>query len=663
MKSIQLNEFLNFKFLSRVAWNQAGDAAAFVVSKPNEVENNYQSVIWLYRNNKLSRLTGSDKESFYIWEDDSNLLFAAARDSKDKKLAEKKEAFTSFYRISISGGEAEKAFTIPLPVLSIKPMKKDEYLIAAVIDLEYPDWYLMSDKEKEAAKKKREENKDYEVFEEIPWWSNGGGYRYNKRTRLFIYNSKKNKLEAITPAEFDVGSFELDSTKTKVVYTGAVLHGKVELYDQVYSYDIASKKRKAIYDKLDQHIHYVTFFGKDYFALKKDGVDYGINQNPSFYLLNEKGVFNELHAYDNSVGSTVGSDCRYGGGNPIKMVNGDFYFLTTIRNASHLYRLKEGRLLEKLIELEGSIDGFDIVDNKILFVAMYQNKLQELYEYSLETGKVKQVSKFNEAALKGKYVATPKKMTIKSRDTEIDGWVLEPINYDKKKKYPAILDIHGGPKTVYGEVFYHEMQYWASEGYFVFFCNPVGSDGRGNEFMDIRGKYGTIDYQDIMNFTDAVLKEYPAINTKKVAVTGGSYGGFMTNWIIGHTDRFAAAASQRSISNWLSFYGTSDIGTYFTRDQQGVKDVIAEADKLWERSPLSYVNNVVTPTLFIHSDEDYRCWIPEAMQMFTALKDRGIEARFAMFHGENHELSRSGKPLHRIKRLTEITEWIKKYTK
>lgn len=117
-------------------------------------------------------------------------------------------------------------------------------------------------------------------------------------------------------------------------------------------------------------------------------------------------------------------------------------------------------------------------------------------------------------------------------------------NYDETKKYPAILDIHGGPKTVYGKVFYHEMQVWASKGYFVFFCNIHGSDGRGNEFMDIRGKYGTIDYDELMQFTDKVLETYPQIDASKVGVTGGSYGGFMTNWIIGHTDRFACAASQ-----------------------------------------------------------------------------------------------------------------------
>ncbi|WP_300940024.1 S9 family peptidase, partial [uncultured Dubosiella sp.] len=237
------------------------------------------------------------------------------------------------------------------------------------------------------------------------------------------------------------------------------------------------------------------------------------------------------------------------------------------------------------------------------------------------------------------------------------GWVLYPKDFDKKKSYPGILDVHGGPKTVYGTVFYHEMQVWASQGYFVFFCNPHGSDGGSDEFADIRGKYGTIDYEDLMLFTDTVLKAIPEIDPKRLGVTGGSYGGFMTNWIIGHTDRFRAAASQRSISNWISFSQTSDIGPYFALDQQGAS-MDSDPEKLWFHSPLRYAKNVTTPTLFIHSDEDYRCPLSEGLQMLNALLECDIEARMCVFHGENHELSRSGKPVHRVRRLNEITDWM-----
>ena len=136
----------------------------------------------------------------------------------------------------------------------------------------------------------------------------------------------------------------------------------------------------------------------------------------------------------------------------------------------------------------------------------------------------------------------------------------------------------------------------------------------------------------------------------------------MTNWIIGHTDRFACAASQRSIANWFSKFGTTDIGYYFNVDQNA-SSPWENPEKLWWHSPMKYADKVKTPTLFIHSEEDYRCWLTEGIQMFTSLKYHGVPARLCMFRGENHELSRSGKPRHRVKRLEEMTNWFEKYLK
>jgi dipeptidyl aminopeptidase/acylaminoacyl peptidase len=282
-------------------------------------------------------------------------------------------------------------------------------------------------------------------------------------------------------------------------------------------------------------------------------------------------------------------------------------------------------------------------------------KGQELYD-----GRGRQLSRFNERALRDSYVAKPEILNVQREGYEVHGFVLRPKDYVPGKKYPVILDVHGGPKTVYGPVFYHEMQYWAGRGYFVIFCNPTGSDGRG-AFMDIRGKYGTIDYEDLMAFTDAALEAWPDMNAEELFETGGSYGGFMTNWIIGHTDRFRACASQRSISNWLSF-GVSDIGAEFVPDQNAA-DAWSDPEKLWFHSPLKYADRVKTPTLFIHAFEDYRCPIDQGYQMFAALIEHGVESRLVCFRGENHELSRSGKPSHRLKRLREITEWFDAHRK
>ncbi|MBQ4093842.1 MAG: S9 family peptidase [Oscillospiraceae bacterium] len=288
---------------------------------------------------------------------------------------------------------------------------------------------------------------------------------------------------------------------------------------------------------------------------------------------------------------------------------------------------------------------------------MYENKLAELYLCG------EQVTDFNGEWLASHSAVTPEYHSFTATDGfEIHGFAMKPAGYEAGKKYPAILHIHGGPRTVFGSVFHHEMQVWANAGYFVFYCNPRGSDGRGNEFGDINGKYGTVDYENIMQFTDEMLQKYPDVDRFRVGVTGGSYGGFMTNWIIGHTGRFAAAASQRSISNWIAFEHTSDIGPFFTPNNQATT-TREDVDKMWWHSPLKYADNCTTPTLFIHSDSDYRCWMVEGLSMFTALKMHGCEARMCLFKGETHELSRSGKPQNRIRRMEEILGWMDKYLK
>ena len=260
-------------------------------------------------------------------------------------------------------------------------------------------------------------------------------------------------------------------------------------------------------------------------------------------------------------------------------------------------------------------------------------------------------------------LSNPRPSPFKNSDGwELDGYVLKPAGYQPGKKYPGVLEIHGGPKAVFGTVYHHEMQILAARGYFVFYTNPRGSDGRGEEFANITGKLGTIDYQDLMELTDEVVRRYPDLDENRMACCGGSYGGFMVNWMIGHTDRFKAACAQRSISNYMSKCLTTDIGYYHNLAQMGT-DPWKGFDAMWESSPLKCAHKAKTPTLFIQSDEDYRCWLSEPLQMFTALRRHGVDSRIALFKGENHELSRSGKPKNRMSRLEEIAGWFDKHLK
>ena len=300
--------------------------------------------------------------------------------------------------------------------------------------------------------------------------------------------------------------------------------------------------------------------------------------------------------------------------------------------------------------------------SSLCIIGFYQQNRSEIYLVH-NPEKLQRLTYFNSQNLS---TVKPLPLTITSRfDREaVNGYVLLPPDFrqEARASYPLILDIHGGPKTVYGSTYYHEMQVWANLGFVVCCANPHGSDGRGNKFADIRGAYGQQDYDDLMDFLDAVLKTYPQIDSKRLGVTGGSYGGFMTNWIITHTKRFQAACTQRSISNWLSFCGTSDIGYLFATDQNKVKYFSLEDQKtLWEHSPLHYINNAVTPTLIIHSDADYRCPYEQGMQLHTALTTLGVPNKLCVFHEENHELSRSGRIKAREQRLNLITHWFLQY--
>ena len=530
------------------------------------------------------------------------------------------------------------------------------------IDANYPDFYKMTEDERKDVLKHYEDEADYQVIDETPFWMNGGTFINKKRDAFFIYDDNTRESIRITPPLFAAGDYTVIGEK--VYYTGSAYRCKMPLVQEVYVYNWMTGEDQCIYEKMEYNFGPVTHIGNTLILEGSKCDRFGLNENAFFLTLNEEsGEIEILNAYEHALGSSVGSDMRLGGGYFQESTDELLYFTTTRRNASHVYTLDLEGKVAPFFEKEGSVDCLSIhpQNGELLMVSMQEQKLQELYLYSEKNG-LKQLTHFNEDALKENYVAVPEKMTIQSQGVDIDGWVIKPIDFDETKSYPAILDIHGGPKTVYGEVFYHEMQVWAGMGYFVFFCNPTGSDGRGNEFADIRGKYGTIDFKNIMDFTDAVLEKYPMIDRKRVGETGGSYGGFMTNWIVGHTDRFACVATQRSISNWISFYGISDIGTFFATDQNDA-DFYEDVEQMWEHSPLKYAQNVKTPVLFIHSDEDYRCPMAEAMQFYTALADHGVEVRMCYFKGENHELSRSGKPKHRLRRLTEITNWMERFLK
>jgi dipeptidyl aminopeptidase/acylaminoacyl peptidase len=225
---------------------------------------------------------------------------------------------------------------------------------------------------------------------------------------------------------------------------------------------------------------------------------------------------------------------------------------------------------------------------------------------------------------------------------------------------PTILQIHGGPHSLYGHAFFHELQLLVARGYNVLFTNPRGSRGYGEAFSSgIRGAWGDLDYRDLMAALDAIV-ERPDVDTSRLGVAGGSYGGYMTNWIVGHTDRFKAAVTMRSLSNLVSFYGTSDIGTWFG-ERGFVGTPWDSIERYWRMSPLAHVERIRTPLLILHGEQDLRCPLEQAEQLFVALRRLGKTTELARFPEESHGLSRGGRPDRRRIRLERIVAWFDRW--
>lgn len=301
--------------------------------------------------------------------------------------------------------------------------------------------------------------------------------------------------------------------------------------------------------------------------------------------------------------------------------------------------------------------------NRVVFAAGDMAHPFELFVADADSGNERQLTHHNVAWLGEVALSEPIELAVTATDGRlIQAWVLPPYGFrsDANERHPLILQIHGGPHAMYGYAMFHEMQLMAAKGYAVLLSNPRGSSGYGEEFaVTTRGRWGESDMPDVIAALDAALA-LGWIDADRLGVTGGSYGGYLTNWIVGHTDRFKAAVTQRCVSNFYSFFGTSDIGYDFGEHEFGGVPW-ADSAKLLKHSPVSYVDRITTPLLIIHAEQDLRCPIEQAEQMFTALKFLDREVEFVRIPEENHELSRSGKPSRRIARLHHLTGWFDRH--
>ncbi|MDN6196087.1 MAG: S9 family peptidase, partial [Atopostipes suicloacalis] len=437
----------------------------------------------------------------------------------------------------------------------------------------------------------------------------------------------------------------------------------------IFKYDLIKKERKNLTKEEPDGVFTFALASEDeqYFLLKGNDFAYKFVTNDDIYLFNQKdeSLVNLTKDLDFGVGDSLVGDFQQNltGPDILWLEDGQcFIFKAT----------EEG----KIVLYEGNIDG-DIkkrIDKKmhITSLALSENKKEVLISYSnlvtpsklakidLESSEIDDLYDPNEVFMDNHKLIEAESFYYNSvKDWKIQAWYLPPA--DNTENHPAILYVHGGPQVSYGETFFHEMQVLSAKGYGVILINPRGGSGYGQEFVaSILENYGDEDYQDLLNGLEYVIKKHPSIDEEKVFLAGGSYGGFMTNWMVTHTNRFKAAVTQRSISNWISFYGTSDVGPSFVKYQLGAD--LTKAEDLWSMSPLAHAPNAKTPLLIIHGEEDYRCPLEQGEQFYVAMKKYEVDTRLVIFPESSHGLSRNGKPNLRIERLEEIEGWFKKYS-
>ena len=337
------------------------------------------------------------------------------------------------------------------------------------------------------------------------------------------------------------------------------------------------------------------------------------------------------------------------------------YCFAEINGNAHLFAVAAtGGPIRQVTTGERQLRGFTLsADTRTLaYTASDITHGTELYVAPLARGTERRVTSLNDSLFK--------QVAVIPADTfwftgvgglKIEGWLMKPYGYQPGRSYPLVLSIHGGPHSNYGNVLFPEFQMLAGQGYWMLFTNPRGSTGYGHTFtFSTRGRWGMEDYQDLMQAVDvAIARAKGGVDTTRMAVLGGSYGGFMTNWVVGHTHRFRVAQTDRSIFNWYSWYGSSDAQGLTDYEFSGAP---WESDSLYRvLSPMTYANNMRTPMLIVHSEDDKRTPITDGEQLFMSLRKRGIPAEFVRYPRSYRGLSRTGPPWLLVDRLERIRTW------
>lgn len=656
---IDIDTFMKVAGIGQIVIAPGGERVAFLVTRAREDQRGYRAVAAVYdaTTGDIREMPSWNAEGIY-WRNEGELLFTCAAHRNCAEFC------TQVWSGCLKTGERKHLCDVPFKSVSILGMTGDGRLLLKATDHEALSARLAGlegeAREREIAKI-QDENSRFTVFDEYPYYFNGKGIVNGERTNIYRVDLDTGAYTSVFPQGFYIENAAYCPESGKIAACGFEPY-RVRMYKEALLVAQADGSGwKRLIDKETFRIERIALWdGRIVITVNMEKAGSGQHTPTRMLFVDwETGEASPVTEQPMFIGNAVLSDVRLGSGCDFKASGEYLYYIQGQAEDSRLMRINTEGVVECLAGERGTVELLDVQGDTVYCAASQESGLSELYRYD-GRGFTK-LSSFNDWIHQEYEVAPLEEIRFTCDEgVEIHGFVVKPLHYVQGHSYPMILDIHGGPGMAYGSVFMHEIQYWAAQGYFVAFCNPRGSGQRGADFLRIFGLFGTKDYDDLMRFTDLVLEKYKDIDPLRLGVTGGSYGGYMTNWIIGHTNRFAAAASQRSISNMLTMDGVSDCAGYLCEEwthATGYTDI----EQVWRLAPLAYAKNVRTPTLFLQSDEDFRCPPTEALQMFTAVLQNGTEARMILFKQENHGLSRNGKTINRIRRLWEITNWMDRH--
>ncbi|WP_077603370.1 S9 family peptidase [Oceanobacillus sojae] len=660
-RAIAATDFQNIKVLSEPQFISE-DKYSYVITSVN-ADKEYESQVYVHN-------LANDSHKQWTSGNHRNHTFCVSPNKEKAFFLSNRSGAAQIWLTDMDGGESKQITTFPNGVFS--PIWSEDgksILFCSYLEKDDDISALKElSKEEKQAKQKEAQTKPL-VVDRLRYKSDARGFHDDSKTQIIQYDLTAGTFRQLTDNEADHHLVDVSPDNKNLIFAANLEEdADSSLVSDLYLLELQSKEITKLTDSKGSY--HGAAFSRD----NKKIVAYGHEFEYAGATLTKLFIYDvdskekKLLSRDWGVqpGDTMVADMRLGSSETGPVWSDDnesIYFVGSDNGAVSLYETDlEGNLKTRYSD-HSHLFGFSYNPDTKSFILGVSHPTDPGNFYRLAADNtLEKLTDVNKEFVSEVALSSPEEITFTSSDgLEIQGWLLHPYGFQEGKKYPFVLEVHGGPHAMYGQTFFHELQLLAAEGYVVLYTNPRGSHGYGQDFVNgVRENYGKGDYQDLMEAVDYCLEQYSFIDENRLGVTGGSYGGFMTNWIVGHTNRFKAAVTQRSISNWLSFYGVSDIGFFFTKWEHGV-NLLEDPTELWDISPLKYAENVETPLLILHGEKDYRCPIEQGEQLFITLKHLNKEVEFVRFPNANHELSRSGNPALRVARLENICRWFEKY--